>query len=169
MKSSPVAVLALAASIVLTSPAAFGQANSDKAFLTDALQGDMAEVQVGQLAQTKGNTEGVRNFGAMLVTDHTKAGEQAKRVADSLGVPPPAEPKAEAKQEYDKLSNLKGAAFDSEFLRAMVEDHEKDIAAFKTEAKSGGGAAAKLASEQLPTLQKHLTTAQALQKQAQTD
>src|SRR5690348_16410963 len=166
MKSSPVAVLALTAGIFVTIPTAFGQTQADKQFLTHAMQGDMAEVQVGQLAQTKGNTDGVRKFGAMLMTDHTKAGEEAKKVADSLGVPAPAAPKPRAKQEYDKLSNLKGAAFDAEFLRAMVEDHEMDIAAFKKEAKSGGGATAKMASEQLPTLEKHLTTAQALRKQA---
>ena len=134
--------------------------------LSDALQGDMAEVQVGQLAQTKGNTEGVRNFGAMLAVDHSKAQAEALDVATSLGVVPPGVPKPEAKQEYDKLSQLSGAAFDSEFLRAMVEDHQKTIEEFQAEAKSGTGAAAKMASAQLPTLEKHLATAQSLRKQA---
>jgi putative membrane protein len=47
----------------------------------------------------------------------------------------------------------------------MIEDHQKNISMFKAEAKSGSGPAAKMASEQLPTLEKHLATAESLQKQ----
>jgi len=165
MKSSSVRAFTIAAGITLASAAAFGQAVSEKQFLTDAIQGDMAEAQVGQLAQAKGNTEGVRNYGAMLAIDHAKAQAEALKLAGSLGVQPPEAPKPEAKQEYDKLSQLSGAAFDAEFLKAMVEDHQKTIEEFKAEAKSGGGAAGKMASAQLPTLEKHLTTAQSLQRQ----
>jgi putative membrane protein len=48
----------------------------------------------------------------------------------------------------------------------MVEDHQKTIAEFKAEADAGSGAVAGMAKAQLPTLEKHLTTAQSLQKQA---
>ena len=126
----------------------------------------MAETQVGQLAESKGHSEGVRNYGAMLAADHAKAQAEALSVAGSLGIEPPKGPTPEAKEEYAKLSQLSGGAFDSAFLRAMVEDHQKDIAKFKLQASSGSGAVAKMASEQLPTLEKHLATAQSLQKQA---
>jgi len=166
MNSSSVRALTIAAGITLASAAAFGQTVNDKQFLTDAIQGDMAEVQLGQLAEAKGNTEGVRNFGVMLASDHAKAQAQALSVASAMGVQPPQAPKPEAKQEYDELSQLSGAAFDAEFVKYMVADHEKDIAKFKAEAKSGSGAAAQMASAQLPTLEHHLATAQTLEKQA---
>ncbi len=89
MKSSSMRAFTTAAGITLASAAAFGQAVSEKQFLTDAIQGDLAEVQVGQLAQAKGNTEGVRNYGAMLAADHAKAQAEALKLAGSLGVQPP--------------------------------------------------------------------------------
>jgi putative membrane protein len=47
-----------------------------------------------------------------------------------------------------------------------VADHKKDIAAYKKETKSKNQTAAAYANETMPTLQKHLQTAQSLQKGA---
>jgi putative membrane protein len=44
----------------------------------------------------------------------------------------------------------------------MVEDHQKDIAEFKKEAGSGHGPAQQLATQTLPTLEKHLQIAKSL-------
>src|SRR4051812_19094198 len=49
-----------------TAAAASSQA---AAFLTDAMKGDNSEVRVGQLAQTKGSSQGVKDFGKMLESD----------------------------------------------------------------------------------------------------
>jgi putative membrane protein len=166
MKPVSMTAMALAAALTLGSAAAFGQAMSDQEFVTNAIQGDMAEVQIGQLAETKGASDGVRNFGQMLAMDHDNAKAAALNVANSLGVTPPTAPKPEAQDEYNKLSSLSGAAFDAEFVRAMIADHQKDIQEFQDEASSGNGPASKMASDQLPTLQKHLAAAQALNQQA---
>ena len=45
-----------------------------------------------KLAQEKGASDGVRSFGAMLVSDHSAANEKAMSVAQSMGVTPPTEP-----------------------------------------------------------------------------
>jgi len=60
--------------------------------------------------------------------------------------------------------NCRVRAFDVEFLRAMVEDHQKTISEFEVEAKHGSGPTAKLATAQLATLKSHLAAAQTLQK-----
>jgi putative membrane protein len=61
------------------------------------------------------------------------------------------------------LSNKTGAEFDKEFARIIVEDHEKDIAAFETEASSGSDPDIKRwAIKNLPTLRQHLDEAKAL-------
>jgi putative membrane protein len=73
-------------------------------------------------------------------------------------------PNAKQKKEYGKMSKLSGAAFDKAFAQHMVADHKKDIAAFQKETKSKNPQVAGFASETLPTLQKHLQTAQSLQK-----
>ena len=148
----------------LASGSAFAQA--DQKFIKEAIEGNLAEVQMGQLAQKNGASQGVKDFGQMLATDHSQANTKATSVASSLKVTPPAEPNAKQKKEYDKMSKLNGAAFDRAFATHMVADHKKDIAAFKKASKSKNATVAGFASETLPTLQKHLETAQSLQKGA---
>jgi putative membrane protein len=48
-------------------------------------------------------------------------------------------------------------------VRATIEDHKKDIAAYEKEAQ-GTGPVAEMAQQTLPTLKKHLEAAQKLQK-----
>ena len=152
------AAAALAGSHTLASAA-------DKAsttFLVKAIEGNFAEVQMGELAQKNGQSPGVKSFGQMLQTDHSAANEKAMDAAKELGVKAPAAPSAAQKQAYDKMAKMSGAAFDKAFAQHMVVDHKKDIAEYQTEAKRTD-AAGKYAADALPTLQKHLETAQSLQ------
>jgi putative membrane protein len=133
-------------------------------FITKAIEGNLAEVQLGQLAQQKGASDGVRNFGQQLVTDHTAANQRATAVAGQMGVTPPSEPDKQQKAVYDRLSKLSGDAFDRQFVKHMVDDHKKDVAEYQKEAKRRNDPAAGYASETLATLQLHLQTAQSLAK-----
>jgi len=45
------------------------------------LLGGMAEVKLGELAQQKGTSDKVKDFGQKMVTDHSKAGDDLKQVA----------------------------------------------------------------------------------------
>jgi putative membrane protein len=166
MKSGSIAAQSLGAILVLVTSAGLAQQKSEKEFLTEATQGDVAEIEVGQLAETLGTNDGVRNYGRMLAMDHGKAKDEVMKVAQSLRVVVPATAKPEAQTEYDKLSKLSGSAFDNEFLRATVEDHLKTISEFEVEAKHGSGPAAKLAAAQLASLKSHLAAAQTLQKKS---
>jgi putative membrane protein len=138
-----------------------------KDFLADAAQGDASEVKFGALAEKNGGSADAKDFGKMLVTDHTKAGQQVKATAQQVGVTVADQPSSDAQSEYDKLTKLKGAAFDKEFASMMVEDHQKDIAKFQKEADAKDGPVSDMARQQLPTLKKHLQTAEALQKKQQ--
>lgn len=138
---------------------------ADKAgqkFISEAIQGNLAEIQMGKLAEEKGQDDATRSFGQTLVTDHSAANEKAIAAAKELDVTPPAAPNAEQRASYDKLSKLSGTAFDREFARMMVMDHKKDIKEFKTEAERKNDPAARYASESLPTLEKHLQLAEGL-------
>ncbi len=139
-----------------------GATNIDTAFLTDAIKGDNSEIQLGQLAQTKAASKGVKDFGQTLVTDHGKAKDQASTLAQQANMTVPTEMKPEAKSELQKLQGMSGAAFDKEFVSYMVQDHKKDIAKFQQEA-NGSAPVADMAKQQLPTLKKHLDIAQGLQ------
>ena len=163
MKSLSIAVLADSVALPALGPAQ--AAAKGEAFLKKALGGDLAEVQMGKLAQEKGSSDAVRSFGQTLVTDHSKAQQQATETAQSLGVTAPSAPPKKAQDEKAKLSKLSGKAFDRAFIDHMVQDHKKDIAAYTREAKlKADGKVAELASESLPTLRKHLQLAQSMQK-----
>lgn len=156
-------IVSLAAVAALTgSSYALAQNRADQAFLKKAIEGNLAEVAVGKLAQEKGSSDGVKSFGRQLETDHSAANEKAMSVATSLNVTPPTEPSKQQKQVYEKLSKLSGAAFDREFIKDMVADHKKDVAEYEKEAKRQNDPVASYANETLPALKTHLQTVQAL-------
>lgn len=155
-------VLAVA---TLAAPLALAANTKPDAFIQKAIEGNLAEIKVGQLAQQKGATEGVRHFGSVLEQDHSKANNQAMTAASSMGVSPPAEPSPKEQRVYQHLASLSGKSFDKAFLKAMVKDHRKDIAEFKKEAKTSNSPAASYAQAVLPDLHKHLQLAESLERQ----
>ncbi|HLH98072.1 MAG TPA: DUF4142 domain-containing protein [Xanthobacteraceae bacterium] len=144
--------------------AAPNASRADRKFVTDAIQGDLAEVQIGKLAQEKSMDDQVRSFGDMLVKDHSANNEKATELASSLGLKVPTKPSKAQLAMYDRLSKLSGKAFDRQLARAMVQDHRKDIGEFDKEAKSSNDQVAGFAKDTLPTLHKHLDAAQSLVK-----
>lgn len=150
-----------AAALTLAGPAL---ATSPAHFLKDAIQGDYSESTLGKLIQQRGASAATRNFGAMLTRDHTKALGQARQVAalEHLHIRPAMAP--EARDERYRLKRLGGASFDREVRRYMIEDHTKDIAEFREQARTGDRATRALATATIPTLQKHLATAQSLRR-----
>lgn len=167
------AVLAISLAGALTAGVAMAQTNqgkpADKAsqkFIANAIEGDIAEIDIGRLAQEKGQSAAVKEFGAMLVKDHGAHKAKAEEVASQLGVKPPTRSSFGAKATYAKLKILSGASFDRNFAKAMVKDHQEDIKEFEKES-SKNDPAGQLAKESLPTLQKHLQQTQQLTAQKQ--
>jgi putative membrane protein len=142
----------------------FAADRATEKFIKEAIEGNLAEVQMGRLAQEKGKRPDVKSFGQMLASDHGGANQKAMQVASQLGVAPPSEPNAKQKKTYDKLSKLSDDKFDAAFAKEMAKDHKHDIKAFEKAAKSTQDPAKSFASETLPTLRKHLETAQALER-----
>ena len=131
-------------------------------FIKEAIQGNLAEQKVGKLAQEKGQSQGVKAFGAHLEKDHAAANKNAMEAARSLGVTPPTEPNQKQKDIYDKLSKLSGSEFDKEFVKDMVKDHKKDVHEY-TEHSKAMDASGTYAKETLPHLKQHLQEAESLQ------
>lgn len=152
---------AVAVGILAQASAAF--AASDKAFIKTAMMGDNAEVQMGKLAQQKGSSQGVRDFGHMLEMDHGMHKDKDVALASKLGVQPTDDVPLMAKMDKKKLEGLSGAKFDHAFIEGMIKDHKKDIGEFEKQAKAHG-VTAQFATDTLPTLRKHLQTAEGLMK-----
>lgn len=106
----------------------------DKAFVRKALEGGMAEVQLGQLALQKSNNPDVKQFAQRMVDDHTKLGEQMKPIAQQMNINPPQGLSSKDKATVARLNKLSGDAFDKAYIRDMVKDHKQDEKEFKQEA-----------------------------------
>ena len=134
-----------------------------KDFVADAATGGMMEVELGNLALQKGKSREVKDFGKMMVDDHTKANNELKGIASGKGIDVPASLTDNQKKDVDKLSKKSGADFDKAYVDMMVEDHKKDIDAFK---KATGNVSdndiKNFATNTLPTLQKHLDAIQSI-------
>jgi putative membrane protein len=132
------------------------------AFLRDAIQGNFSEVTLGRIIQNRGASPQVRQFGAMLVRDHSNGLAQAQQIASRLHLRIPATLAPEARHEQMVLRSLSGRAFDREVRRYMINDHLKDIAAFRAQARSGDRSTAGYAAATVPVMQRHLAMARAI-------
>jgi putative membrane protein len=148
------------------SPAVKTADKASQKFIKAAIEGDIAEIDVGKLAQEKGQSDAVKQYGGMLVKDHGAHKAKAEEVATQLGVTPPTGSTFGEKATYAKLKMLSGDSFDRSFAKSMVKDHQDDIKEYKKEATKND-AAGQLAKETLPTLQKHLQAAQRLTAEKQ--
>jgi putative membrane protein len=131
-----VVAVGLSISAIIAEAQGMKASKADEMFLKDAMQGDLAEVNMGKLAQEKAQSQGVKDFGKMLEQDHGEHSQKVQSKAQELGVTAPQEPNTTQKSMYDRLSKLSGGRFDEQFVEAMVTDHKKDIAEYDKEAKS---------------------------------
>jgi putative membrane protein len=138
-------------------------AASDEAFARDAAADGLAEVELGQLAVEKAASAEIKNFGKMIVDDHSKANAELKAIAARRSIDLPSEPKPEQKAEKERLQQLNGVAFDQEFAKAMTKDHKKAVEAFSKQAGQGADPELKAwAAQKLPTLKVHHAKAEQL-------
>jgi len=138
---------------------------ADQKFIKTAAQGGMTEVQLGQLASTKGMREDVKAFGAQMVKDHGQANDELKTLASAKGIT--LEDKLDAKHAVmvDKFSKMEGAQFDKAYIDDMVADHKKDAAEFDEEAKNAKDPELKAFAEKTATvIHSHLDHIQSIQK-----
>jgi putative membrane protein len=121
----------------------------DQAFVTKALEGGMAEVQLGQLAQEKSQSDDVKQFAQKMVNDHSQMGDKwFKPVAKEIGVSEPKGPSKKDKKLIGKLQGLSGQEFDTEYIQAMVKDHREDLKDFQNEAQAAQDPNVKQIAEQ---------------------
>jgi putative membrane protein len=121
----------------------------DKSFVYNALQGGMAEVQLGDMAAQKGTSEDVKQFGQKMVSDHTKLNNQMKKVAQQLGVTPPKKMTKKDQELLAQLGNMdSGPEFDNAYIEAMVKDHKKDNEDFRNAIADSQNPSVKQAAQQ---------------------
>ncbi|HEY2470734.1 MAG TPA: DUF4142 domain-containing protein [Terracidiphilus sp.] len=120
-----------------------------KAFISHGLEGDQSEVQMGQLAQQKSQSNDVKQLAQKLVNDHTQMDEKwFKPLAKQLGVSEPKGPSKKDKKMAEKMQALSGNDFDTQYLTMMLKDHQKDLKEFQDEANSAQDPSVKQVAQQ---------------------
>jgi putative membrane protein len=147
-------------------PGSAAATGGDARFIAEAARGNEAEIELGQLAQQKAQSPEVKSLAQRLVTDHTRANQQLKQLAQKEGVSVPAGLDKDQKDLRARLEKLNGAAFDRAFVDAQVKDHQKDVKFYQDEGSRLQDPQLKsFAQQTLPVLQEHLQMAERAESQ----
>ncbi|MED5621387.1 DUF4142 domain-containing protein [Ideonella sp. BN130291] len=155
------AVLLLAGSAAMAKD---NVAHVDAAFMKNAAEAGLAEVEASKLAATKATNTQVKSFAQQMVDDHTKANDELKALAASKGVELPTEPSMMQRAKLKALQGADGANFDKRYAESFgVKAHEDTVSLFQKESKKAKDADVKAwATKTLPALQHHLEMAKDL-------
>ncbi|MBS1624580.1 MAG: DUF4142 domain-containing protein [Bacteroidetes bacterium] len=129
----------------------------DSAFLADASQTGVFEIEAGKLAEQNSQNADVKAFAKMMIDQHTAMGKDVDAMAGSKGITLPVGMGDDNKKEWDKLNNLKGAKFDKEYVSVNIDGHRKAIDLFDKTSKNEADSkeVRDLAAAGLPKLQMH--------------
>ena len=136
----------------------------DYKFVTEAAQGGMMEVRLGEIAKQRASSQSVRDFAQRMITDHSKAGDELKQVASNKGAAIPTEMSRKHNATIESLEKLSGREFDKEYIAMMVKDHKKDVKEFEDAVKDVSDPDLKaFAQKNLSVIQDHLRMARDLE------
>jgi putative membrane protein len=162
---SAVCCLALCSILLLAQKKAARTAPmSDQQFINFAAQTDMAEANLGQLAQSVAASQAVKDYAQMLDTDHTADYKKLRDLAPLANVTvPDAIDSQNNRALIGPMHKLKGKAFDRRYIHEMIAGHTRAIATFKKEADDATNPAIRsYAQDAIPVLQRHLDDAKAI-------
>lgn len=135
----------------------------DVAFIRKASMGGKMEVDLGNIAQSNAANDRVKNFGNMMVTDHSQANNELMQFAQSRNVMLSDSLDKKMQDHITSMQQMKGKAFDKHYMGMMVDDHVKDVKEFEKASTSAKDPDLRAwAAKTLPVLQKHLDSAKAI-------
>src|SRR5437763_14898448 len=96
-------------------------------FLAKAIATDMAEIKLGELALKQASNDDVKRFARKMVDDHSKHRDMLLERARVHKLAVVEGLDKEHQEKKDRLSKLEGKDFDREYMKCMVEGHEKAL------------------------------------------
>jgi putative membrane protein len=137
---------------------------NDSKFATDAANAGLAEVAMGKLASEKATNPQVKEFGNMMVMDHTKANEELMAIAKTKNITLPVAPDEEHQKKAADIGAKTGKDFDKAYVDAMVDGHKKVASMLEDASKNCKDAdLMAFATKTLPTVKAHLAKIEAIQ------
>ncbi|MDQ3535374.1 MAG: DUF4142 domain-containing protein [Bacteroidota bacterium] len=128
----------------------------DSEFVVEAAGSSMMEIELGQLAVQKANSQEVKNFAQKMVDDHSRANEKLKQIAQRKNIALPNGIPNDHRKHIDDLREKSGREFDKEYMDLMVSEHKDDVSKFEDAADDLNDNEIKsFAQETLPKLRQH--------------
>jgi putative membrane protein len=159
---APAAVTALLLSATVGPAQAVAQQAalaSDSSFIQMAGSLALLQVRLGKLAEEKGSSSVVRDFGKRMQADYAKANEELATGAKQSAYPAPVLLRQQ-QQVVERFRGMSRSSFDKKYMAEMLNEHGEAVRLFQQESEAGRVASLKqLASRMLPTLQQHLALA----------
>lgn len=130
--------------------------SQDTSFMNHATYINLGEVSAGNLAVSKGMHAAIQQFGQSMISDHTGAQEDLKKIASNVKHSLPGDTDAEHKAKAALLMSLSGNHFDSTYIYMMVEGHDKAIQLHDSEVRMGSNNQVKqYATDKLQVIRHH--------------
>ena len=134
-------------------------------FLAQAASANQFEIESSQLALQASQNAAVRNYANLLISDHTRLGQQVTAAAAAGGVPMP--PPGLLPAQQSALAQLQAAGtgpnFDMAYRQAQIDAHNQAIGLMQNYSASGDVPALRPAARSaIPMMQMHLQQAQML-------
>ncbi|WP_461449949.1 DUF4142 domain-containing protein [Mucilaginibacter sp.] len=135
----------------------------DSVFAVKAAAGNLAEIEMGELAIKNAKGKRVKNFGWLMVKDHGKANTKLIAVAKGKKLTLPMAPDSAQKAMIAQLAHKFGNDFDKAYISMMIDDHKDDVKEFTdASTKIQDPDIKAYAKKTLPVLQKHLDAINAI-------
>ena len=139
--------------------------DTDETFVEVAARSNMAEIEFGELATTKGSDSLVRVYAQHMVDEHNAAQEELEDLADDYGgIEWPNDLDEGHDEIMDQLQNAEGYSFDTLYMRTQIRMHEAAISQFETATTNATDMRVKAyANKYLPGLEEHLERADSIE------
>lgn len=134
-----------------------------EAFLQHAAACQQLEIDLGQVAEQKAESNEVKQFGTRIVADHQKAREEVQSLARKGGLQlasQSSEPHVAMKAQLDRAS---GKGFDRAYIALILQEHAMELKEFEQRAREEKNQdVRKWAAETVPVVKDHVARAKAL-------
>jgi putative membrane protein len=138
---------------------------TSSAFVKEAVQGNLAEIALAEIAAYKSQNPEVKQFAEHIRKDHTEANQKLRPIAQQSGVAINQSLDEKHEKKLSALKSLSGEQFDKEYTKEMLKDHAKDVAKYERASQQLQEAELKqYAQETLPKLRGHLQHAKDVAK-----
>jgi putative membrane protein len=132
-------------------------------FSVKAASENKMQLVLGAMAMNKAYSRRVKDFGAMVVKDFTKADSDLVHLAATAHIVLPVSVSSDAQHEIDVLGQQSGDAFDKKYMKLMLKNHQEQLTAYREVADKSSDSSVKVFAHQVSLiLEKQLDSAQAI-------